>query len=92
MHSDGTGLKQLFGSGDQRHGRANFCAFSRSAWANFARDGSLLALEVIEMGVDTHSSALVIGSPTGGSLRTVDSGSVGLLAGSDIYLVGWTTL
>jgi hypothetical protein len=92
IHSDGTGLKQLFSAGDQ-YGRANFCQFSRSSWSNFARDGSLLALEGTEMGTDTHSSALEIGSPSGGSLQTVARGLVGVARqGSDIFLVGWATL
>ncbi len=92
IHSDGTGLKQLFSTGD-RYEHRNFCQFTRSPWSNFARDGSLLALEGTEVGVDTHSSMLEMGSSAGGSLQAVASSFVGVVRqGSDIFLVGWTTL
>jgi hypothetical protein len=94
MNTDGTGLRHISGSSGPayQHDFQSFANYSQSAWSNVSRDGTLFALQAVQMGVDTHSSSLEYGAFSGGVLHTVASAFVGLVSpGSDVYLVGWTT-
>jgi eukaryotic-like serine/threonine-protein kinase len=91
IHTDGTGLTRILTGNDQFRRQA-FSPFSQNSWSNISRDGSLFALQSIEMGVDTHSSSLDFAAFSDGTLHNVASAFVGLLSpGSDVFLVGWTT-
>ncbi len=95
INTDGSGLTRIVAANGQQYQRnfQSFATYSQYAWSNVSRDGSTFALQSDQAGVDTHTSSLETGSFSSGTLTTVASSFVGLVSpGSDVYLVGWTTL
>lgn len=94
INTDGTGLRHISGSSGSIYQRnfQSFASYSQSSWSNVSRDGTLFALQAVQAGVDTHTSALQYGAFSDGVLHTFASAFVGLVSpGDDVYLVGWTT-
>lgn len=86
MNADGSGLTELYA--DQAHQTSGLNDTSQYPWSNVSRDGSLYALSVTGTQGSTPTTTLVFGSLSGGSTTSFASTS----GGSDLSIVGWTTM
>jgi eukaryotic-like serine/threonine-protein kinase len=86
MNTDGTGLMSL--TNDTQNAQS-LCQFSQYAWSNVSRDGSLYALQEIIPNADANKTTynLYYGLMSGGSPYKFAS-----IAGTQLLLVGWTSL
>lgn len=82
VNTDGTSLTRLSTDTD---GSQSLCPYSQYAWSNLSRDGTLYALESYNQQKNTYG--MYYGSLSGGS-PTQFAG----IAGTQLFLVGWTTL
>jgi eukaryotic-like serine/threonine-protein kinase len=89
INTDGTGLTRLaiVGAGVSSVGNMNLNPYTQYPWSNISRDGSMYALQINHTSGQPTTS-LVYGSISGGS-QTVFA-DIG--AGTQLAIVGWTTL
>lgn len=86
MNTDGSGLTRLYA--DQPHESSGLNPYSQYPWSNVSRDGSMYALQVINSQGKTPAFTLLVGSLKGGNSMTFAS----IADGSDLSIVGWTTI
>ena len=82
INTDGTGLTRLSTDTD---GSQALCPYSQYAWSNVSRDGTLYALESYNQQTNTYG--MYYGSLSG-SAPTQFAG----ITGTQLFLVGWTTM
>jgi len=82
IHTDGTGLTRLTTDKD---GSQFLCPYSQYAWSNVSRDSTMYALESYNQQSDTYG--MYYGSLSGGA-PTQFAG----ITGTQLFLVGWTTM
>ena len=82
INTDGTELTRLTTDNQDLQG---LCPFSQFSWSNLSRDGTMYALQLDNP--KTNISSMAYGPLKGGPLTQFDT-----TTGSQMYLVGWTTL
>ena len=82
INTDGTELTRLT-TDDQ--GIQGLCPFSQFSWSNLSIDGTMYALQLNNP--KANLSSMAYGSLKGGPLTQFDT-----TTGTEMYLVGWTTL
>jgi hypothetical protein len=82
MNTDGTELRRLTTDSD---GSQGLCPFSQYSWANLSLDGTMYALQ--SNNLKTNTSSMAYGAMKGGPLTRFNA-----VIGTQLYLVGWTTL
>ena len=83
VNMDGSGLTHL--SVDSSNIQA-LCPFTQYAWSNVSRDGTLYALQSYDG--PTHTYGMYYGQLSGGTPTQF----AGISDGTQLFLVGWTTL
>jgi hypothetical protein len=86
VNSDGTGLTRLVPTTLKQYSFFNYN--TQNLWSNVSRDGSMYVLQVNGFMGTTETDALLLGSVNGGSTKTI----VSTEDGSQVALVGWTTM
>ncbi len=82
VHTDGTGLTQLSTDKDSSQ---SLCPYSQYAWSNVSRDSTMYALESYNQQTNTYG--MYYGSLSGGA-PTQFAGIIG----TQLFLIGWTTM
>ena len=82
IHTDGTGLTRLTTDTD---GSQSLCPYSQYAWSNVSRDSTMYALESYNQQTNTYG--MYYGSLSGGLSTQFAS-----IAGTQLFLVGWTNV
>ena len=88
IHTDGTGNTFLTSiSAGGPNSTVGLNQFTQYPWSNFSRDNSMYALEQFTGQNGKVTQTLLFGSLHGGSLTTFAS-----ISGTELALVGWTTI
>jgi hypothetical protein len=86
VNTNGSGLTRLSTSGGGvSAGPTMLCQFTQYPWSNVSRDGSLFAAQ--QNSANGQTQSLLYGSMNGGTTTTFAS-----ISGTQLFIVGWTTI